>query len=231
MKQFNLIALMILVFATTAISQQGPWQRLSGVKSNSTVLKNKLNLVQPKLFELNFSSLRSSLIGTPKRNGRISSTRQVSFPNEEGKLENFSVVENSNMDPVLAAKYPEIKSYVGKGVDNPAQTIYFSMSPLGLKSMLIRPDRPTLFIEPYTKDHEAYVVYAGSDKEKSLTPVECRLLETGKKSLRLNSTAANRPNADDGILRTYRLALSCSGEYAQYFGGTVAGAIALAIVS
>ncbi len=130
------------------------------------------------------------------------------------------------MDPVLAAKYPEIRSYVGKGADNPAQTIYFSVSPLGLQSMLIRPDKPTVFIEPYTKDQEAYVVYAGSGKEKSLTPAECRVLETGKKNLRLNAITANRPNADDGILRTYRLALSCSGEYAQYFGGTVAGAIA-----
>nr|WP_305070001.1 zinc-dependent metalloprotease family protein [Flavobacterium covae] len=35
-----------------------------------------------------------------------------------------------------------------------------------------------------------------------------------------------RPNADDGTLRTFRLALSVTGEYTTYFGGTVAQALA-----
>ena len=226
MKRLCLVVATLLLLASTALAQQNPWQRLSGVRSNSSILKNKRTLVQPKLFELNVTSLRSSLIGTPKRTGRIVSGRQVSFPDEEGMLENFLVVESSNMDPVLAAKYPDIKSYVGRGVKDPAQTVYFSVSPLGLQSMLIRPDKPTVFIEPYTKDHESYVVYTASDNERSLAPFECHVLETGKKNLRLNAITANRPNADDGIFRTYRLALSCTGEYAQYFGGTVAFALA-----
>jgi hypothetical protein len=45
------------------------------------------------------------------------------------------------MDPELAAKYPEIKSYVGQGIENPNSTLYFSLSPLGLYSMMIRPDQ------------------------------------------------------------------------------------------
>jgi hypothetical protein len=33
-------------------------------------------------------------------------------------------------------------------------------------------------------------------------------------------------SADDSLLRTYKLALSCTGEYGQYFGGTKALALA-----
>ncbi|HTE29302.1 MAG TPA: zinc-dependent metalloprotease family protein [Chryseolinea sp.] len=226
MKRLCLVVATLLLFAATALAQQNPWQRLSGVRSKSTVLKNKRTLVQPKLFELNLTSLRSSLVGAPKRNGRITSARMLSFPNEKGEMDNFSIVESSNMDPVLAAKYPDIRSYVGRGVKDPTQTVYFSVSPLGLQSMLIQPDRRTVFIEPYTNDHETYVIYTGSDQEKSLTPFECRVAETSKKNLGLNAVVANRPNADDGLMRTYRLALSCTGEYARYFGGTVVFALA-----
>jgi hypothetical protein len=43
-------------------------------------------------------------------------------------MENFKVKENSNFDPALAAKYPEIKSYVGTGLEDPNSTVYFSIS-------------------------------------------------------------------------------------------------------
>jgi hypothetical protein len=32
-------------------------------------------------------------------------------------MENFKVRENSNFDPQLAAKYPDIKSYIGEGLE------------------------------------------------------------------------------------------------------------------
>ncbi|HTE32816.1 MAG TPA: zinc-dependent metalloprotease family protein, partial [Chryseolinea sp.] len=226
MKQLYLVVSGLFLLATTAIAQQNPWQRLSGVRSNVPVLKNKITLLQPKLFELNVASLRSSLAGASKRNARVSSNRVVSFPNETGKLEKFSVVESSNMDPVLATKYPDIKSYIGKGVEDPTQSIYFSLSPRGLQTMLIRPGKPTLFIEPYTEDKQTYVVYSSGDREKTLTPFECKVKETAKTAIQLNANLANRPNADDGILRTYRVAISCTGEYSQYFGGTTAAALA-----
>ena len=35
-----------------------------------------------------------------------------------------------------------------------------------------------------------------------------------------------RPNADDNTLRTFRLAVSTTGEYTAYFGGTKAQALA-----
>ena len=38
--------------------------------------------------------------------------------------------------------------------------------------------------------------------------------------------ATARPNADDAIMRTFRLAMSCTGEYTAYFGGTKALALA-----
>lgn len=183
-----------------------------------------MQLPENHLFNLNLNSLRSSLLNAPARtaNGRISNT-VMAIPNADGVLESYRVYENSNMDPALAARYPEIKSYIGIGIDNPAATAYFSVSPLGFKSMVLAADKSAVFIEPISADLGTYTVYRKSDKKQSMTPFECSVIDEA--APQLNSDSA-RPNADDGLLRTYRLAMSCTGEYTVYFGGTKALALA-----
>ena len=84
------------------------------------------------------------------------------------------------MEPALAAKYPEINSYIGKGIDDPAATIYFSVSPLGLQTMLLKADKECVIIEPYTKDRSAYAVYRKEDRTKTLSKFECGVDSPGK---------------------------------------------------
>ena len=128
------------------------------------------------------------------------------------------------MDAELARKYPEIKSYVGQGIENPTSTIYFSLSPLGFQSMIIKADQSAVFIEPYTKDLKTYSVFRKTDKMASLNKFECKVVSKLSPNTLTNFVA--RPNADDGNLRNYRLALSVTGEYTAYFGGTKALALA-----
>lgn len=149
----------------------------------------------------------------------------ISFPNSNGTFEDFKVRENSNFAPELAAQYPDIKSYVGVGLDDASSTVYFSMSPLGLSSMELYGNKSAVFIEPYTKDLSSYVVYKKSDRKESLGKFECTVMDVAEKGIQ-NSNLTARPNADDSKLRTFRLALSCTGEYTTFFGGTVAGALA-----
>ncbi|MEG1592744.1 MAG: secretion protein, partial [Chryseobacterium sp.] len=121
-------------------------------KSNSEIIENKTSLLSPKIYALDFNGLKNALAKAPKRlSVGEKSEIIISFPNSEGKMENFKVRENSNFDPALSAKYPDIKSYVGDGLDNSNSTIYFSISSLGLSSMEIYGNKSAVFIEPYTK--------------------------------------------------------------------------------
>lgn len=70
----------------------------------------------------------------------------------------------------------------------------------------------------------SYSVYTSSDKIASLSKFECKVIATAHKDL--DKSLAARPNADDGKLRNFRLALSVTGEYTSYFGGTKALALA-----
>ncbi len=223
MKQ-TLLTIALVAITGFSYAQQAMWT--SAVKkSNSTVVANKASLFSPRLFELDTETLKQSLSNSPSRFAGQSSKVVVSFPNADGQMERFRVTEFSNMDPELASRYPEIRSYVGKGLDTPGSIVYFSMSPLGLQTMTVYPDRSAVFIEPYTTDQSSYVVYRKADKAANFGDFECRLAQT---ALFNNGEIAPllRPNADDGNLRNYRLAMSVTGEYTAYFGGTKALALA-----
>jgi chitodextrinase len=89
--------------------------------------------------------------------------------------------------------------------------------------MVVRADQSAEFIEPYTTDLSSYAVYRKSDKAANFDRFECKVIADNIDAL---TTSAARPNADDSTLRTFRLALSCTGEYTAYFGGTKALALA-----
>ncbi len=221
--KFKLLSIALIAITSVAFAQNRNtvWSSTTK-KANMIALESRMQLPENHLFDLNLNMLKQSIVNSPKREAK-NSTVIISLPNAEGILEGFKIYENSNMDPALAARYPEIKSYVGIGIDNPTATVYFSVSPLGFKAMTLSADKPAVFIEPISQDLVTYSVYKKSDKKASLTPFECSVIDVV--SPQIDGTAA-RPNADDATLRTFRLAMSCTGEYAVYFGGTKALALA-----
>ncbi len=219
----HLLSIVLLAFTSFSFAQSGKslWQATTK-KANMTALESRMQLPENNLFDLNLNGLKQSLVNAPKRDAK-NSTITLALPNADGKLENFKIYENSIMDPALAARYPEIKSYIGTGINNPTSTVYFSVSPLGFKSMTISADKAAVFIEPISQDLTTYSVYRKSDKKASLTPFECTVID--EVAPQINQALA-RPNADDALMRTFRLAMSCTGEYTVYFGGTKALALA-----
>ncbi|ASK29143.1 secretion protein [Chryseobacterium sp. T16E-39] len=220
----QLVLIGVLLISGISFAQTDRLWSQSSQKQVKNVFENKTNINDPKLYKLDINTLKNVLSKAPKRliNGEKSEVI-ISFPNSEGEMENFRVRENSNFDPQLATRYPDIKSYVGQGSENSSSTVYFSISSLGLSSMEIYGDKSAVFIEPYTKDLSTYVVYKKSDKKADLNKFECKVIDVAQKGIN-NSSA--KPNADDAKLRTFRLALSCTGEYTSYFGGTKANALA-----
>ncbi|WP_162128403.1 reprolysin-like metallopeptidase [Flavobacterium phycosphaerae] len=225
--KYSLLAIILLISTVTLAQKDSNLWKANTKGITSTIAENKKSLTRKQLFELDINGLKQRLVNAPKRfASKEKSNITVSFPNSEGQLENFYIQETSNMDAALAAKYPDIKSYVGQGIENPTARVYFSLSPLGLQSMIIYADRSAVFIEPFTTDLSTYVVYRKTDKALSLlSPFECKVINTVQNGLQSADLAA-RPNADDALMRTYRLALSVTGEYTVYFGGTKALALA-----
>gem|GEM_PF-332424 len=199
------------------------WQKQS-FKNNLKVKSNKQNLPRTHTFSLDTDGLRQALVKTPQRGGLAKVSNVVlSFPNADGEFERFRIFEASVLHPDLAAQYPNIKSYAGQGIDDPTAVIRFSVSPLGFQSMRLSATKPASFIETYTEDSSQYTVFTRAQRLDYSDDFECTVTDTMNKEM---DSGSMYRNADDSILRTYRLAVSTTGEYTAYHGGTTALALA-----
>ncbi|MFN8324284.1 MAG: zinc-dependent metalloprotease family protein [Flavobacteriaceae bacterium] len=225
--KYRLLPVVMLAFSSMVFAQsKTPIWKSTTKKSDMVALEARMILPEKQIFSLDLEAMRSSLTSAPKRlaNGSMTGNQIITIPNADGVSERYRVVENSTMAPELQAKYPEIRSYVGENLDSPGTTAYFSVSPLGFKAMMLRPGKSAEFIEPISADLTTYTVYKKADKAASLNKFECSVVDAVNADVQMG--AMLRPNADDATLRTFRLAMSCTGEYGVYFGGTKALALA-----
>ncbi len=183
-----------------------------------------------RIYNLQFSSFQNQLKSAPliSDNAKLSSI-VVSLPNADGVLEDFKIVESPVFEPELQAQFPEIKSYRGQSIQNPSNIVAFSFSPYNGLSAIIRSGKTgnTTIIDPIAVGNlNEYKVFnkslQGATKAFNCSTVDQVqvLSEDLKKGLNLK-------NATDGNLRQFRLALSCTAEYANYFGATSAAQVAL----
>ena len=220
----KLLSIALIALSSIAFAQERSSFWKPATKSNKPILESRMQLPEKNLFDLDSNALMNALVDAPARSATAKLSAVIlSLPNAEGQMERFRVYENSILDPVLAAQYPNIKSYIGIGIDNPTSTAYFSSSPLGFKSMVLNADKQAVFIEPISEDLTTYTVYRKADKKAAFQPFECSVIDEISEEI---DTEALRPNADDATLRTFRLAVSTTGEYTAYFGGTKALALA-----
>ncbi len=219
------LPLIMFMISTVLFAQDGKfWKKQNTSKVNISKSALAKSLPDKAIYKLDVVALKKALNGAPDRGTARKSRVIVSFPNADGVMERFHVFEAAVLHPDLSARYPNIKSYAGIGVDNPTDRIRFSISPKGLQSMRLGADKATVFIESYSKDSNTYSVYKRADKPKRIGGLNCTV-EPKSKTEAHSSGHAHR-NADDGILRTYRIAISTTGEYGSYHGGTVAQVLA-----
>lgn len=182
------------------------------------------------LYDLNTNLLRQTLFSGLNKleNGRI----VITLPNADGQLEQFEMFEASNFEPDLQLQFPEIRAYSGKGITDKYATLKLSISPQGIQTMIFRTDKSNEFIEPYSKDHTTYAVFRSSRNKGSLpwacaTEEDKSLMKDVKKQLPSSIT----DKFSDTKLRTMRLAQSCNGEYANFFGATSSAQVGLVLAA
>ena len=206
-----IIPILLMCFGLSAQNNIDLWETAS---LNETATKTKVfrNTVPQvfKLFTLNPFEFESLLANAPQR-FTTPSNSIIEFPTNNGEIQKFRVYEAPVLDASLQSQHPNIRSYTAQGIDDPTAIVRFSYSGNGLNAMISSANYGTIFIDPYTKDLNQYIIYDKNSLPSDSRSFECLVQDTFK-----NEIILSPENADDGILRTYRLALACTGEYAQY---------------
>lgn len=178
-----------------------------------------------RLVELNGSVLRQALANAPLefKEDAKRKTVIISLPVPDGRLWRFRIEESPIMSPNLAAKFPEIKTYSGQGIDDPSATLRFSWDPTGLKAFVLSP-QGSFNVFPYLEKNDRYYLSIFT-RDVIATPFECLMPGAGKpEKVGKEQIGAPYVSAPDFVisgstLREYRLSFSVTQQFYEHFGG------------
>jgi subtilisin-like proprotein convertase family protein len=183
-------------------------------------------LSQYRAVSVQLPALRAALATAPAENGLRTSATVISLPLPDGTSERYRIAQVPVMAPRLAERYPMIKTYVGQSLDDATTSVRLDVSPAGFHAMIQGAGR-TVFIDPAADGNSVqHLVFNKSSMNIATQSWVCSTPSTATSTA---PTAAQIPNG--ATLRTYRLAMACTGEYAATKGGTVAGALAGIVAS
>ena len=189
--------------------------RINEVKLDSNTLPTKFDT-----YSINLDGFRNELIKAPQRRENYLNTDLIlEFPNREGKMERYQIFEASVMHPDLQANYPEIRSYAGYGIGT-SNFLRFSVSPYNGFNGIILGDKKAIMFQ---SDNSTTDIVRVFDKSSASAKgqFECSTLDILNSTDNSDDNQLNRLRSADATLHTFDLAMSVTGEYSAYHGGTL----------
>ncbi len=211
----TLIIFSSLFFVSIAHTQER-WTDID----ETNILKNQsdLRFTFPEKFRLMSLDMRSMKTQLLEIAAEKSNSNLVEIPLPNGQNQTFEVTSSSIFDTKLASKYPDIQSFTGYAIDNSGARVKISIGFDGFHAFILTPGKNPVYVDPYFfKSEKYYMSYFKKDTNKEGQEFECHFDEkqTGIEEDEFNFKAG------DCNFRTYELALACTGEYAQFHGGTI----------
>ncbi len=125
--------------------------------------------MQPEKFltyQLDVAAMKSYFASVPElRDDQLKNNAPIIIlPMPDGTKAKFKIWKSSVMAPELAAKFPQIITLTGQGVDDPYATIKLDFTELGFHAQIKSVVSGDNYIDPYSKtDNSNYVIYKKSD--------------------------------------------------------------------
>jgi hypothetical protein len=228
MSTIVLIFFFILSNSFSAIAQQN---REAWYDVSESSIKNQGNrLIIPQEYRtlfLNKTNLIEILNQAPKEFSNDARSRKVylNLPYPNGESKRFYILNSPIMEPGLAIKYPEIRTFIAQGVDEPSSNARLDLTPQGFHAIIFS-EQGTIYIDPYSQNSsEYYISYFKKNYFSSQSNLfsEIAVLGTDSETAReISQLVSNGVELLAPInLRTYRLACATTGEYTAFHGGTI----------
>ena len=228
------IAILLLFLVSTFTSAQSDffWSEMT---ENLEKSNNERWIVPDKYrpVELNLKAFSSHLNDISKSK---KTATEITIPMPDGTNQRFIISKSEVMASALAAKFPQIQTFSGVGVDEHDSKLFMDMTPQGFHAMILSSEG-TIFIDPYYKnDPSKYVSYFKKNMSyKSHSSWECKC---GQSSA-IDDINGDLPEVTKPTqkalapitLKTYHLAVAAQGEYTQFHGGTVASGLAAVVTA
>ena len=208
-----ILFLFLLSFTVTSLFSQQLWTKAYKEKitqQKKEIFGARTNPKEYVLMNLDVERFKNTLASVQSKS--ITPSKTIELPNSDGLLKRFSIEETSYLASGLAEKFPMIKSYSARGIDDASASAKISIGADGVHVIVFSTNKSTLYIDPYTKDKQEYIIYKKSSVSTPKNNFECKVEDAYQQK----TTSQKRSYANDGKLRTFRMAIACTGEYAQF---------------
>lgn len=238
MKQIPLLLLFLFAglmgITQSAYAQVNLWEPV-GKSELIPSGEQRIHPEKAEYYAVDFAALTTQLMQAPLEVWPRQQQRSMIFqlPVPEGGFRRFELMQSPVMAPALQAKYPQIRTFTGYGLDDPRETVKLDFTPHGFHAMVLRAG-PSYAIDPvFIGDTRQYMVYSKLDvAPRADEDYTCHWdgsqafdhTALAQQSRAMKSGGGNNPTGPE--LRTYRMAISATGEYTQFHGGTVPDALA-----
>jgi len=219
---YKKLSLITIFLAICSISTANLWHKVSkeSLRSLDKVKRNAIPQ-SAQYYELNLAQLKNALQNAPVRYvTSVPSNVIISFPTDDGKLEDYRVMESPIMAASLQASLPNIRTYVAQGINDPTAYMRFSITQYGLHTMTLSGTRNPNYIDPYTTDLKYYIVYNKKSLGVDPQPFECLTNQDVELPTLKKGKIEHNKATDDQKMRTFRLAQTCTAEYGNIFATT-----------
>lgn len=219
---------MTALFASVTAVAQDSGDGLWTAADQPLVAARSAGPAAPAVYRLNHAVLERIVASAPAE-GAVArgAGARISVPTPDGEFVSFRIEESSVMAPELARKYPEIATFRGQGTDDPAATVRFSRTSLGFQATVVSTDGVFLVAPESPGDSSRYVSRRIEGELDVL--FEClagAFAPDAGKAMDFGPIVALGMAPAGTQLRTYRLAVAATGQYTQFFDGTVPTALA-----
>lgn len=230
------LAFSFILFLHLTVSGQSFWKSINQ-EDVPEYLEQSITPDHFATFQLDFNQFKESLVNTPWEDLTNSAApgKVIYLPMPNGELAPFKIWETSIFQPLTAARYPHLRSYRGVGLDNnTGAAVRMAISPKGVH-LGIHTLEGDIYVDPYANGNTGlYISYYTRDDMAGSQPAACGFtsFEEEFTSESLGNQTPNNPQANTYTaggpveMREFLVALSCSGEFAQGHGGTVASVLA-----
>ncbi|MCG8331018.1 MAG: M12 family metallo-peptidase [Chitinophagales bacterium] len=233
--------LVVVTALLPAVAQSNFWQDFD--ESRIFLPENaeiEISAKKYRILSLDFDALRATLEDAPMEFTPEAAENPIRtyLPLPNGEMELMEVVESPVMAPELAAKFPSIRAFVARSVNNKLISARLDYSPKGFNAVISTPEGRA-FVNPYATEQTRFCIsyfykdiiidpetvpelscgFTAFDEEEELDWAQ-------QQALSEQANLSFRNNNEVVPLREYRLALACTGEYGAAKGGTVEAVMA-----